>query len=146
MIAGREAGIRGYEDAIQRLRDETAELMGSLDDLKQGAIDIHGQVEETRIERSALQAKLSESEGGVGAKRSQLDKAREFKGKLEVAATEATMRRQNVYDHLSQEYGLDAQAVLREPDRTGRAANRRRTTSSKTASTRSPRRSPPSAP
>ena len=116
MIEGREAGIRGYEDSIQRLRDETAELMGSLDDLKQGAIDIHGQVEETRIERSALQAKLSESEGGVGAKRSQLDKAREFKGKLEVAATEATMRRQNVYDHLSQEYGLDANAVLREPD------------------------------
>ena len=26
------------------------------------------------------------------------------------------MRRQNVYEHLSQEYGLDAQAVLREPD------------------------------
>ena len=116
MIAGREAGIRGYEDSIQRLRDETAELMGSLDDLKQGAIDIHGQVEEARIERTALQTKLSESEGGVGAKRAQLDKAREFKGKLEVAATEATMRRQNVYDHLSQEYGLDAQAVLREPD------------------------------
>ena len=116
MIAGREAGIRGYEDSIQRLRDETAELMGSLDDLKQGAIDIHGQVEEARIERTALQTKLSESEGGVGAKRAQLDKAREFTGKLEVAATEATMRRQNVYDHLSQEYGLDAQAVLREPD------------------------------
>ena len=116
MIAGREAGIRGYEDSIQRLRDETAELMGSLDDLKQGAIDIHGQVEEARIERTALQTKLSESEGGVGAKRAQLDKAREFKGKLEVAATEATMRRQNVYDHLNQEYGLDAQAVLREPD------------------------------
>jgi len=116
MIAGREAGIRGYEDSIQRLRDETAELMGSLDDLQQGAVDIHAQVDEVRQERGALQYKLSEYEGGVGAKRAALDKAREFKGKLEVAATEATMRRQNVYDHLSQEYGLDAQAVLREPD------------------------------
>ncbi len=116
MIEGREAGIRGYEDSIQRLRDETAELMGSLDDLKQGAVEIHGQVEEARVERGELQAKLSAFEGGVGAKRAALDKAREFKGKLEVAATEATMRRQNVYDHLSQEYGLDAQAVLRESD------------------------------
>ena len=116
MIAGREAGIRGYEDSIQRLRDETAELMGSLDDLKQGAVDIHGAVEQARVERTELQGKLSAFEGGVGAKRAALDKAREFKGKLEVAATEATMRRQNNYDHLNQEYGLDAQAVLREPD------------------------------
>ena len=116
MIEGREAGIRGYEDSIQRLRDETAELMGSLEDLRQAAVDIHGQVEETRVERGVLQDRLSQSEGGVGAKRAELDRAREFKGKLEVAAAEATMRRQNVYDHLSQEYGLDAQGVLREPD------------------------------
>ena len=116
MIEGREAGIRGYEDSIQRLRDETAELMGSLDDLKEQAVEIHGQVEEARIERSQLQQKLSVSEGGVGAKRAELDKAREFKGKLEIAATEATMRRQNVYDHLNTEYGLDPTAVLREPD------------------------------
>ena len=116
MIAGREAGIRGYEDAIQRLRDETMELMGSLEDLKQGAVDVHGQVEEARIERGELQAKLSQCEGGLGAKRAALDEARSYKGRLEVAATEASMRRQNVYDHLSQEYGLDAGAVLREPD------------------------------
>ena len=116
MIEGREAGIRGYEDSIQRLRDETAELMGSLDDLKEQAVAIHGQVEEARIERGQLQEKLSASEGGVGAKRAELDRAREFKGKLEVAATEATMRRQNVYDHLNAEYGLDPTAVLREPD------------------------------
>lgn len=116
MIAGREAGIRGYEDSIQRLRDETAELMASLDDLKQAAVDIHGQVEETRMERGELQTRLSQSEGGLGAKRASLDEARSYKGRLEVAATEATMRRQNVYDHLSQEYGLDANAVLREPD------------------------------
>ena len=116
MIEGREAGIRGYEDSIQRLRDETAELMGSLDDLKEQAVEIHGQVEEARIERGQLQEKLAVSEGSVGAKRAELDKAREFKGKLEVAATEATMRRQNVYDHLNAEYGLDPTAVLREPD------------------------------
>ena len=116
MIEGRQAGIRGYEDSIQRLRDETAELMGALDDLREQAIEIHGQVEEARGDRGVLQSKLSESEGSVGAKRAELDKAREFKGKLEVAATEATMRRQNVYDHLNQEYGLDPNAILREPD------------------------------
>ena len=59
---------------------------------------------------------LSAAEAAVGERRAALDEARAFKGKLEVAATEASMRRQNVYEHLSQEYGLDAQAVLREPD------------------------------
>ncbi|MGN0852182.1 MAG: chromosome segregation protein SMC [Kiritimatiellia bacterium] len=116
MIAGRQAGIRGYEDSIRRLRDETAELMGSLDELREQAVEIHGLVEEARGERGVLQEKLSASESAVGAQRAELDRAREFKGKLEVAATEATMRRQNVYDHLNQEYGLDPNAVLREPD------------------------------
>ena len=116
MIEGREAGIRGYEESIQRLQDETVELMGSLDELKEKASAIHGQVEEARASRGELQARLSAAEGAVGAKRTALDEARTFKGKLEVAATEASMRRQNVYDHLNQEYGLDAQAVLREPD------------------------------
>ena len=116
MIEGREAGIRGYEESIQRLHDETAELMGSLDDLKEQAVEIHAQVEEARLARGRLQEQLSGAEGGVGAKRLELDRAREYKGKLEVAATEATMRRQNVYDHLNAEYGLDPNAVLREPD------------------------------
>ena len=116
MIEGREAGIRGYEESIQRLQEETVELMGSLESLKEKSAIIHNQVEETRIERGELQGRLSAAEGAVGAKRAALDEARTFKGKLEVAATEASMRRQNVYDHLSQEYGLDAQAVLREPD------------------------------
>ena len=116
MIDGREAGIRGYEESIQRLQDETVELMGSLDELKEKAAAIHGQVEEARASRGELQGRLSAAEAAVGERRAALDEARAFKGKLEVAATEASMRRQNVYEHLSQEYGLDAQAVLREPD------------------------------
>ena len=116
MIEGREAGIRGYEESIQRLQDETVELMGSLDELKEKAAAIHGQVEEARLSRGELQGRLSAAEAAVGERRAALDEARAFKGKLEVAATEASMRRQNVYEHLSQEYGLDAQAVLREPD------------------------------
>ena len=116
MIEGREAGIRGYEESIQRLQDETVELMGSLDELKEKAAAIHGQVEEARASRGELQGRLSAAEAAVGERRAALDEARAFKGKLEVAATEASMRRQNVYEHLSQEYGLDAQAVLREPD------------------------------
>ena len=116
MIAGREEGIRNYEDSIQRLRDETLELMGSLDELKEKVREVNGQIEEEKIARSDLQAKLYAAEAGVGGKRAELDRAREFKGRLEVAATEATMRLQNVYEHLNGEYGLDAAAVAQEKD------------------------------
>ena len=57
MIEGREAGIRGYEESIQRLQDETVELMGSLDELKEKASAIHAQVEEARRSRGDLQAR-----------------------------------------------------------------------------------------
>ncbi|MCQ2390979.1 MAG: AAA family ATPase [Kiritimatiellae bacterium] len=115
-IEGRENGIRGYEESIQRLQEETAELMASIDPLREKALMVRSQVEEEKINRTSLQNQLAQADAAVGGKRQALDEARAFKGKLEVAATEATMRRQNVYDHLSQEYGLDPQAVLREPD------------------------------
>ena len=115
-IEGRESGIRGYEESIQRLQEETAELMASIDPLREKALMVRSQVEEEKVNRTSLQNQLAEADAAVGGKRQALDEARAFKGKLEVAATEATMRRQNVYDHLNQEYGLDPQAVLREPD------------------------------
>ena len=115
-IEGRESGIRGYEESIQRLQDETAELMASLDPLKEKALAVRTQVDEEKTARTLLQEKLAAADAAVGGKRQTLDDARAFKGRLEVAATEATMRRQNIYDHLNQEYGLDPSAVLREPD------------------------------
>ena len=115
-IEGRENGIRGYEDSIQRLKDETTELMASLDPLREKAMLVRGQVEDEKASRTGLQEKLAAADAAVSGKRQALDDARALKGRLEVAATEATMRRQNIYDHLSQEYGLDPSGVLREPD------------------------------
>ena len=115
-IEGRENGIRGYEDSIQRLKDETTELMASLDPLREKAVLVRGQVEDEKAARAGLQEKLAAADAAVGGKRQALDDARALKGRLEVAATEATMRRQNIYDHLNQEYGLDPSGVLREPD------------------------------
>jgi len=115
-IAGRESGIRGYEDSVQRLLDETAELTASLDDLRAKAADVRTRVESEKAARGVMQGKLAEAEAAVGGRRAELDKARDMKSRLEVAAAESQMRLQNVYEHLNQEYGLDAQAVVREPD------------------------------
>ena len=115
-IEGRESGIRGYEDSIRRLTEESGELLASLDGLKARAADFNAAMDDARSQRGEMMAKISEVDRSVAEKRAGLDQARDFRGKLEVQAAEATMRRQNVYEHLQDEYGLFADAVMREPD------------------------------
>ena len=115
-IDGRESGIRGYEDSIRRLTEESGELLDSLEELKARAADCHVRMDEERTKRTDMMERIAAADGAVATKRAGLDQARDFRGKLEVQAAEATMRRQNIYDHLQDEYGLFADAVLREPD------------------------------
>ncbi len=115
-IEGRETGIRGYEESIRRLTEESGELLSSLDDLKVRAADFNAAMDAARVQRGEMMTKISEVDRSVAEKRAGLDQARDFRGKLEVQAAEATMRRQNIYEHLQDEYGLFADAVLREPD------------------------------
>ncbi len=115
-IEGRESGIKGYEDSIQRLTEESGDLLASLEDLKAKAQWLHDRIEEERSKRMGMMERISAADREVAQKRAGLDQARDFRSKLEVQATEATMRRQNIYDHLQDEYGLFADAVLREPD------------------------------
>ena len=115
-VEGRENGIRGYQESIARLTDETVELQESLVPLQEKFADVRARTEDERANRESLNSQLYQADSEITAKRNALDGARDTKAKLEVAATESTMLRQNLYDHLSQEYGLDAQQVMREPD------------------------------
>jgi len=115
-IEGRASGIRGYEESIRRLTEESGELLESLDALKTRAADVTLEMEEERGKRADMMERISVADRSVAEKRMGLDQARDFRGKLEVQAAEATMRRQNVYEHLQDEYGLFADAVMREPD------------------------------
>ena len=115
-IKGRESGIRGYEDSIRRLTEESGDLLQSLDELKARAADCHVRMDEERSRRAGMMERIAAADAEVATKRAGLDQARDFRGKLEVEAAEATMRRQNIYEHLQDEYGLFADAVLREPD------------------------------
>ena len=115
-IEGRIAGIGSYQESIRRLTDESAELSASLEDLRGAAADCRVAMDEERGKRAVLMERISEADRVVAEKRGGLDQARDFRGKLEVQAAEASMRRQNVYEHLQDEYGLFADAVMREAD------------------------------
>ena len=116
MIAGREAGIKGYEDSIARLTEESGGLLDQLDELKDKAASFHVMMDEERGKRTGMMERIVAADQAVAEKRGGLDQAKDFRGKLEVQSAEITMRRQNVYAHLQDEYGLFADAVMREPD------------------------------
>jgi len=115
-IEGRESTIAGYEDSIARLTEESGGLLDELDELKERASGYVDLINDERGKRSEMLSRISEADRQVAQRRAALDQAKDFRGKLEVQATEAGMRRQNVYEHLQDEYGLFADAVMREPD------------------------------
>ena len=115
-IAAREDGVRGYEDSIAKLTEESGDLLASLDELREKASAFVSRINDERGRRAEMLERISAADQEVSRRRAELDQARDVKGKREVQAAEATMRRQNVYEHLQDEYGLFAAAVMREPD------------------------------
>ena len=115
-VAVREAGIRGYEESIARLTEESGDLFAQLDELKAKAASFVDEINAERGKRAEMLERIAAADQEVAGRRAELDQAKDFRGKLEVQAAEATMRRQNVYEHLQDEYGLFADAVMREPD------------------------------
>ena len=115
-IAAREEGIRGYEDSIAKLTEESGDLFAQLDELKLKAASFVDAINAERGKRAEMLERIAAADQEAAGRRAELDQAKDFRGKLEVQAAEAQMRRQNVYEHLQDEYGLFADAVMREPD------------------------------
>ena len=115
-VEGRMEQIRGYEESIARLTEESGDLLTALDELKAKSQSFVDLINDERGQRAVMLEKIAAADAQVSMKRNSLDQARDFRGKLEVQATELNMRRQNVYEHLQDEYGLFADAVMREPD------------------------------
>ena len=115
-IQSREETIQGYEDSIAKLTEESGDLLSQLDELKAAASSFVDLINDERGRRAQMIERISVADRAVSEKRASLDQARDFRSKLEVQATEASMRRQGVYEHLQDEYGLFADAVMREPD------------------------------
>lgn len=115
-VSMREEGVQRYEDSIARLTEESGDLFDQLDELKDKAAQVHAMMDAERAKRGAMMERISIADAQVAVKRGGLDQARDFRAKLEVQAAESTMRRQNVFAHLEDEYGLFADAVMREAD------------------------------
>ena len=115
-VSAREEGIAGYEESVGKLRGDIERLRASLEPLQERAAAIHAKAEAEKALRTEAQAEYARAEAAAGAARAKLDETRAMKSRLEVAAAEATMRRQNLFEHLFNEYGIAADHIAREPD------------------------------
>ena len=114
--ADRNERISKYEESITRLTEESGDLLARLDEFNARANEAVEQVNAERGRRAEMLETIAAADRDAAAKRAELDQARDVRSRLEVQSAEISMRRQNVYAHLQDEYGLFADAVMREPD------------------------------
>jgi len=115
-IQGRSRGVMSYDESIGRLTQEIEALEANLDPMRIAAETLHMKIEETRRERAARQRELEKTDATLSERRRALDTARDDKNRAEIDITESRMKRQNLIDHIYNEYGLSADELVAHGD------------------------------
>lgn len=115
-IQGRARGVMSYDESIARLKQENEMLEANLDPMKQEAEVLHQKIDATRSERTGHQRNLEKNEALLSERRRALDSIRDNKNKAEIDMTESRMKRQNLLDHIYNEYGLSPDELVAYPD------------------------------
>ena len=115
-IQGRARGVMSYDESIQRLTQEIETLEANLEPMRAAAEALHLKIDETRRERAARQRELEKTDATLSERRRALDAARDNKNRAEIDITESRMKRQNLIDHIYNEYGLSADELIAHPD------------------------------
>ncbi|MBR4172147.1 MAG: chromosome segregation protein SMC [Kiritimatiellae bacterium] len=115
-IEGRNSGLQSYQNSIEKLNHEIEQLTGSLEPLQLASEELHGKIDATRQVRLAKQDEIDRVDASLLERRRMLDGSRENKTKAELEHQESSIRRQNHFDHIRNEYDLDEQAFIAEAD------------------------------
>jgi chromosome segregation protein len=115
-IQGRSRGVMSYDESIGRLTQEIEALETSLEPMRIAAETLHLKIEETRRERAVHQRALEKTDATLSERRRALDAARDDKSKAEIDIAESRMKRQNLIDHIYNEYGLSADELIAHAD------------------------------
>ncbi|MBP5509889.1 MAG: chromosome segregation protein SMC [Kiritimatiellae bacterium] len=115
-IQGRSSGVESYNGSIEKLSREIEQLTASLEPLRAASEELHAKIDETRALRLAKQAEIEKTDATLMQRRHELDAARDSRSHAELDKQESVMKRQNLFDHVSNEYGLDEQRFIAEAD------------------------------
>jgi chromosome segregation protein len=115
VIKSRSEGLIQYERTIEQLTHATAEAEGQLSSLKTSVGALTEKLEDQKRQRTEKVKALTILESDLAAKRELMDEAREHRSKLEVNMAECRMRRQNLLDRATSEWGLTVEDLMGAP-------------------------------
>ena len=115
VVKSRFEGLIQYQKTIEQLTHATAEAEGQLSSLQANAAALTEKLELLKRQRTDKVKELTILESDLAAKRELMDQIREQRSKLEVNNAEHKMRRQNLADHVTSEWGLTLNEVMTAP-------------------------------
>jgi chromosome segregation protein len=114
LLEARRTDIESYRARIASLAEENASLESSLGEWKNSLALEEEKLAALVARRSEMAGSVSALETALRAARQQLSQLQDERGKLDVKATQTSMRMENLRNHVSQRYQTDLEAF--EPD------------------------------
>jgi chromosome segregation protein len=115
VVKSRSEGLVQYGKTIEQLTHATAEAEGQLSSLQSNAAALAEKLELLKRQRTDKVKDLTILESDLAAKRELMDEIRDQRSKLEVNNAEHKMRRQNMVDRLTSEWGITQEEAMQAP-------------------------------
>ncbi len=115
MIKSRSEGLAQYGKTIEQLTLSTAGAESQLSTLQSSVADLTEKLDLLRRERTDKARELTSLETEMAAKRGAMEEIRDQKSTLEIKNAESKMRRQNLADRATQEWGMSLEVLMQSP-------------------------------
>ncbi len=116
VIKSRSEGVVQYEKTIAQLTQATAAAEAQLSTLEASAAGFTRTLDTLRVGRTEKAKQLALLEADITGKREAADTLREERGQLDVKLAENRMRRQNLADRVTSEWGATLEDIAAAPE------------------------------
>jgi chromosome segregation protein len=115
VIKSRSEGLTQYARTIEQLTQATAGAESQLSTLQSSVAALTEKLDLLRRDRTEKARELTVFETEMAAKRGAMEEIRDQKSTLEIKNAEGRMRRQNLIDRSTSEWGLNLEGIMQSP-------------------------------
>ncbi|MEI6147920.1 MAG: chromosome segregation protein SMC [bacterium] len=115
LISSRSESLSQYARTIEQLTQATSTAQSQLSSLQANVAALTEKLDLLRGERTEKARELTVLDSGMAAKRGAMEEIRDQKSAIEVRNAESRMRRQNLIDRATSEWGLSLEGIMQSP-------------------------------
>ena len=116
VVKARGESVIQYEKNVAQLAHATAEAEAQLSTLEATVAEFARRLDALRLDRTEKAKQLALLEADIAGKREAADSLREERSRMEVKLAEGRMRRQNLADRVTSEWGVPLDEILASPE------------------------------